>query len=141
MTPEYTENGPATGLSQQIILYAKHWYGSSGDTIADIKTLMSLYSGTDEGFISEGDIREHIVDTFVNYVSNPHDLKEGIINALGWGFMAHLHQQYKTKPEDFFLGKLAIIKGKYVDLSKKIPNISFHEAEFEEVEEQKALTS
>jgi hypothetical protein len=142
MKPEHTEHAPAIGLAQQIILYAKHQYGSSGDEIADIRTLMSLYSGTEEHFISDGSVREQIIDAFVNYVSHPHYLKEAIVDALGWGFMAHLHQEHGAKPEHFFLSKLAIIKGKFVDLSKKFPNISFHEAEFEEVTgEEKLLTS
>ena len=129
MTPEYTKCEPAKGLSQQVIIYAKNWYGQSGDAIADLRAIMALYSGIKEQYISEMDVKGAIVFTFVNYVSNPYDLEEGILNALGWSHLSSLHKESGFRPEAFFLGKLSIIKGCYVDMNKKLTGISFRLAE------------
>lgn len=39
---EETRYKPAQGFHRHVILYAKGWYGKSGDTIGDLKKLLAM---------------------------------------------------------------------------------------------------
>jgi hypothetical protein len=48
-------NEVATGLDNQFIIYAKHWYGHSASIIDDVKAIMAKFSATPLHLISDSD--------------------------------------------------------------------------------------
>jgi len=66
-----------------VVLYAKGWYGDKEDHLNDLKALLSEYSEIDKEHISDDDIREFVVETFVA-VANPRTMPEALMEAFGW---------------------------------------------------------
>lgn len=102
---------PATGATNQVIIYAKHWYGKTDKgAVVDIQTLMKRYSACP---MSEGNAKELIIGAFAAY-GDRHGMREGLLNAMGLGVKAWLNMEIDPYAE--MVAQLAIIKGKFVDM-------------------------
>jgi hypothetical protein len=105
----------ATGLENNIIIYAKGWYGHTNNVVEDVRELMSLYSSTDLKYIPARDAKCYIISTFCNYVpdyARPQALERGL------GL-----EPFEMMNMDIYvsmLSKLAIIEGKLVNMDKKL---------------------
>ena len=106
-----------TELQNQIIIYSKNWYKRSDNILDDIRYLMGKYSGTELEYISDRDAMCVIIETFETFVAD-YDRIDALKNMLGmtWG---GCFKDFKYKPEEYMIGKLATIDGKYVDMSEK----------------------
>jgi len=112
-------NKPLSGTTNQILLYSKGWYGKSGNIIEDIRTLVSKYCGLEPRYVSERDIFDLLASTFSECVHNEFEITEAIMEMTGkkWlGFNLNLNR----KPEEVLVGKISIVDGGFVDMSKKI---------------------
>lgn len=113
-------------FSQQILLYAKNWYGKSGNIIEDLKILFTEWSDIPTEFITDRDIHTLLVDAFVEYVSlKPFDHKEALQEMLGWRWGRSNSALSDRKPEEVMIGKLSVVDGKYVNKSLIRPDIQF----------------
>ena len=99
-------------FGHHILLYAKGWYARSGDVLADLRTLLTEYSGTDPEYISDSNIRELLCECYLKYAK--HSGRE-LMDMLGWGWIV-----IKRTPESIMLSGLSIADGKYVDPTKKL---------------------
>ena len=108
----------ADGFGNQIIIYSKHWYGRSGDVIEDLRKMLAVYTGNDIEHLSEGDIWQILTATFEEFVPL-WTRQDALFDMLGkkWAGWADMLQR---PPESIMVGCLAIIKGKYVDMSKQL---------------------
>ena len=114
------------GVDNQIIIYAKHWYKSSKKgAVEDVRLLLEKWCEHD---VPEVDAKEMIVRCFAQYVSGSH-MEEALVHVMGiknWPFNG-----YDVDPYEIMIGKLAIIDGGFVDMSKKIPDFCLKEEEVE----------
>jgi len=114
--PEQIPNRiPATGITNQIIIYSKNWYGiSDRGVISDLQEIICKFCLLDK--CSERDAMELLISTFEQYVKE-HDRIDGLQEILVPFFTS---SAYLRKPENIMIGKLGIILGEYVDMSKKM---------------------
>jgi hypothetical protein len=110
---------PLSGVTNQILLYAKGWYGKSGDIISDIRQIVSKYCMLEIQHIPEGDVWELLASTFAECVKNEHDVKEAIIDMLGKKWLG-FNINFNRKPEDIIIGKLSIVHGEWVNKDEKM---------------------
>lgn len=101
----------ATGLSNQIILYAKHHYGKSNDIYKDIYHLIMKYCGH---VPSKNDVLEAIIFTYAHYGT---ENKIEVYRALREALIPD--PILNRKPIEILLGHLAITSGEIVDMSQK----------------------
>jgi len=112
---------PAKGFAQHIILYAKGWYGRSGNILQDIAELLKVYAGLSEPSIR--DAKEVLCSAFAEYGrDNYYDMFEAVYEITGWKWESF--PPVKRTPEQVMIGKLSIIDGEYVDTSEKL-NVDF----------------
>ena len=106
----------ATGVLNQVILYAKNHYGmTESGVVNDICSIMEAYTGIDKTYA--GLAKEVIAEAFAQYVTG-HDLVEGIIDILGikWAGFPNMQRD----PYDIMIGKLSIIEGHFVNMDEKM---------------------
>ena len=101
----------ATGLDNQIILYAKHHYGTSNDIYKDICHIIMKYCGH---VPSKNDVLKAVISTYAHYgTENKMDIDRALREAL------IPDPIIDRKPIEILLGHLAIISGEVVDMSLK----------------------
>lgn len=106
------------GFGQQVILYAKGWYGRSDKgSIHDLKLLLAKYSSLDLHYVSNRDAWEILCRTFGDCVTG-FDVGEALFETVGGKWDNFTPCQRKT--EDVLLGKISQVDGKYVDMTKKM---------------------
>lgn len=91
------------GITNQIIIYAKGWYGRGSNIITDIKKVMANFTGCDEKYFSEGDVFSILIATFEEFVPL-HDRKQGLNEIFGFIASPSLIEPYKRKPEEIMVG-------------------------------------
>ena len=124
--PDYVMNLPVSQkvpntFAHHVILYAKNWYGQSGNVISDLKELLSVYSNMSIDYIHDRDVLEVLVSTFAEYV-HKFELSDGIYE------MVYGKYQQKRTPEQIMVGKISTILGEYCDPCKRLPVLSFKES-------------
>jgi len=109
---------PLSGITNQILLYAKGWYGKSLDNIADIKKIISKYCGLEIEYIPDNDVWELLASTFSECVKKDFEVKEAILEMLG----KHMGggKIFNRPPEKVIIGKLSIADGGYVTMTEKM---------------------
>jgi hypothetical protein len=127
---------PATGVDNQIILYAKHWYGRSDNIINDLKEVICKCCWLDS--VSDRDVMELLSRTFSVYCTE-HDRSEGLFEMLGWKWKGFSENLQRT-PEQVMIGKLSIVKGEYVNKAEmmddfKVADLDKEPVTMEQVEE------
>jgi hypothetical protein len=111
------KNKLADGFSMHVILYAKGWYGNSGNILLDIAKLLMVWSHSPEPSIR--DAKEILCRTYAEYGSKNHfDLFEGIYEITGWKWEGFSIPQ--RKPEEVMIGKLSCLDGYLVDPKQKL---------------------
>jgi len=110
-------------FAHHVILYSKGHYGRSGNPIADLKAMLSVYAGIGIEHISDRDIYDHIADAFAECVHNRYYIKEAIMEMIGKKW-APPFDRFNGTPEGAMLGKLSIVDGCYVDPEQML-NIKF----------------
>lgn len=115
-------NDIAEDFSQHVLLYAKGHYGRSGDIIRDLKVLLEKYAMI--GDPSDNDVKHLLVSAYIDYgCKKEHIQKEALLDIIGWKWPGY---PFLTRtPEQVMIGQLAIAEGKFVNLSKKFPDIHF----------------
>ena len=106
-------------FGHHVVLYAKNWHGRSGNPIADLKAMLSLYAGIDIQYISDRDIYGMIASTFAECVHNQYDISEAIMEMIGKKW-APPFDHFNGTPEGAMLGKLSIVDGCYCDPSQML---------------------
>ena len=133
--------------TEHIILYAKHWYGNSGNIMADLKQLLAEVTGVPTECATDNFVYEALANAWaeISPALTEMDRREGILEMLGWKWKGW-SESLTRKPEEVLIGKLSILdpkKVKFVEGDKvdrsRMANISFKDLQFEE-EKQEALT-
>lgn len=117
-------------FDNHIIIYAKGWYGNSYDgngsqyIINDIRKLMSIYYEHEEKFIGDKDVKCAILSAFDKYYTMG-DRLEALKEAFGWLYGRTDSLMRDREPETVLIGKLSILKGKFIYKPEMIKNICF----------------
>jgi hypothetical protein len=113
-------------LSKHFVLYAKYWYGRSGNIIEDLRRLLSVYAGLDLDMVTENDVYEVLCQTWAECVVHPRVRTEGVLEMIGkraYGI--------NRKPEDIIIGGLSVSDPKDYGLepndTKELLDIRFGE--------------
>jgi len=102
----------AKGIDNQIILYAKNWYGRSENIIEDIKTIISKECYIDH--VTDYDVYQCLCNVFAEYATkNPVICSQTIMELIGKYFINC------RKPEQIIIGQLSIIDGEFVNMKEK----------------------
>ena len=107
----------ATGLANQVIIYAKNWYGSSDNIIEDIKKLTCHFCALRPEQTSDKEVWRILTTTFSDYVTNEFDRREALLHILSRHLGAN--PSFVPSPEEAMIGALSITEGGTVDMSKK----------------------
>ena len=122
---EDVEKIAPTGIQKHIILYAKGWYGKSDKgIISDLSEIMVKVCALPLECISKYDVIDVIIDTFSIYVSESLR-QEALREILSNRFQCIMNRT----PEEIMLGKISLVRGNYVDMSAKLPDIFFSNKE------------
>jgi hypothetical protein len=109
-----------------ILLYSKNWYGHSTNVLADLKVLISRIANLEIDFISDRDVRTFLVKMFNEYVQNPYERNEGMMEMLGWKWGRNENEMIQDRDAaSVILGKLCMTKNDQVDICKKFDDIVF----------------
>ena len=106
-------------FTHHVVLYAKHWYGRSGDPIADLRALICLYADLEPKFVPDNDIYGLVAGAFAECVHNPYDISEAIMEMLGKKWSPPFNK-CNGIPIGAMLGKLSIVDGCYCDPEQKL---------------------
>jgi len=110
----------ADGIQNQILIYAKNWYGSTNDAIKDIRVIISQYTGCELKYINDKDAQANIIGAFETYCPT-YDRIEALMTGLG---VKKLFTNHQPDIYDLMLAKLSCTLGSCVDMEKKL-DISF----------------
>lgn len=115
-----SEPKQASGITNQVIIYAKNWYGKTDDPIADLKEIICKCCELKPEHVSDADVKMSIIRAFEKY-AREYDRIEALERGLGLNSIDILNYNiYKG-----MLGKLSIILGKYVNMDEKL-DMSFN---------------
>jgi hypothetical protein len=124
----------ASGLTNQIIIYSKNWYGESDNAIEDIKALMQKYSGCAVG---DGDAWQALAQAaaFATPFICPITLRDTFLELAGKKWVGFNISQ--VPPEQAILASFHLLEAKYFDFLQKyehwrVPNDKYY-ADFCEV--------
>ena len=106
-------------FSHHVVLYAKNWYGHSGDSIADLRALICLYAGIEPQYVPESDIYRLVAAAFAECVHNKYDIEEAILEMTGKKWSAPF-ERFNGTPVGAMIGKLSIVEGCYCDPSQML---------------------
>jgi len=113
-------NKPLSGVSNQILLYAKGWYGKSGNIIDDVRKVVSKYCSIEIEHVSKRDVLELLASTFAECVKNEYRVREAIIE------IASRHEGddfiIKRTNEQIIIGKISVVDGSFVNKDEMMPN-------------------
>jgi len=119
-------------FANHIILYAKHWYGSSYNgeedqsehVLNDLRKLQARFYGLEEEHVRNNDVRASILEVFLKY-AKPHDQREGLKEAFGWYWGRDNTVVNDRAAETVMISKLGIVDGEYAYLPELYPDICF----------------
>ena len=105
---------PST-IEQNIILYAKGWYGRGEEVIDDLcKVLSALTAITYERY-SKADAMELLIHTFEGYVN-----ENARIDAMKHCFVYPTNDILHVEMKHAMIGKLSILDGEFVDIKEAV---------------------
>jgi hypothetical protein len=114
--PEQIDKPMPSTIQQNIILYAKGWYGRSGNIIDDLCKILSELTAVTYEYYSKADAMELLIHTFEEYVN-----ENQRIDAMKHCFVYPTNDLLHLEMEQAMIGKLSIVSGRYVDLKETIP--------------------
>ena len=107
----------ADGFANQVVIYAKGWYGHGKNIIDDLKHIFGKYNGgIPIEHVSDRDMWQILCMTFEEFVPL-FDRQEALPDILGkrWG-----KEILQRKPEEIMIGKISIIKGELFNIDEKM---------------------
>jgi hypothetical protein len=118
-------------FDNHIILYAKHWYGTSFNNEAggqylvnDLKTLMARFYGNEEKHIADSDVKSAVLSAFDRFYQSG-DRLEALKEAFGWRYGRDGGMLDDREAISVMVGKLCITDGNYAFLKEKYEDVCF----------------
>jgi hypothetical protein len=113
----------ADGVTNQLLLYAKHHYGKSNEAcysaegmIKDIETIICKYCGIED--VLQRDIYDIVCRAFAECFVNKYQLGEALLEIVGKKWDGNMIKN--RHPIQVMIGNLAIADGEWVDMAEKM---------------------
>lgn len=111
---------PLDGFEQHVVLYSKGWYGKKNNIIEDLKILLAKYAGLELAYISERDIFQMLITTYIQVTNelSIYQKTEWLMEITGkkWGYP--FNEKFNRKPEEVLLGAISVCDGEFVNTSE-----------------------